>query len=280
MASSLTEAEEKYRKYVLERLMLEDLTVEQLKAKYLEQRQMRGEDAAVPKAHWTKETYISMILPTVARPSGVLWYEKGPQSNQSNNSVNIPRDAPPSLTDDDLLNEKGKYVTVNNLKDLLRERGLPVSGNKDSLVRRLLAYTPETFVPVKPTNLDRFKYRPVQDGVLQRLWDMIDVHISHFHSQNFVAEAGELMDLRPHILQHMDSSFSYHIGAHKNYSQFRDYYRNGEQHWQGNHSLCYFEKECPREGVLQLPLVIPIVHDILQTSSDWITEQTHNIWHV
>lgn len=281
MASlSIEEQIKKYEEWEVESCYLLTLDIDELRVKASQVKESLGEGPYIPPS-FTKQSLVQLILPNVAKPDAPLSYQRHNQI-PGTGIYKIHPNAPPKIVKEDLYYVKnGKLTekTIPMLKQLLLPRNLLLGGKKEDLIERLMQYNPQTWVPRKRKGIDRFEDRPIDKGLMRDLYDLVTKEVQGLLSNsNDNVAAGELEALRPHILQHYDQSFDYHIVTKKNYQTFQQYYLGGLQHWQGDHTLCANGKNCPRQGSLRHPVVIQLVASILKISCEWVTESTTNIW--
>jgi hypothetical protein len=280
MECSLEEQVKAYEKWEVEYYYLLAQDIEFVQQKVIESKVHRGETATLTRSY-TKEQLISMMLPNVSKPKCSLSYQRHSQ-NPDVNTHSISVHAPPSLTEDDLYytNHKGKLVekTIPMLRELLIPRNLLLGGRKEDMQKRLLEYNPASWRPKGMKGLEIYQNRPLYPGKMRDLYDLIKEKEEELLLHGDNCGAGKLQALQPHIMQHYEHFFNYHLVAKKNYENFVLHYKAGVDHWQGNHKLCYHGQSCPREGSLTLSQVVPIVKEIICVSASWVTEDTDNIW--
>jgi hypothetical protein len=205
-------AEKAWQDYEVSRMRLEGKTKQELCFLLSEKKKTLGESGVVPES-LSKQDIIDMILVPVLKPigpDGLLSYQRC--SSSSSSKLNDSSSVPKKLNREDLSHPNGKEYSSKELDSLLSERGLFKVGNKMQKRKRLLEYDPSSFrETVKKRRIEIFKKRPEHPCALQQLWDFIEEEMKKFQLQQNVAAAGELATLRPHILQHMDSSVAFHI---------------------------------------------------------------------
>ena len=193
----------------------------------------------------TKQELVDILIPEVPRPPGFLSFQKlsdeeeeesvGGTLDSGNMGTNI---TPPIVSIADFLKSNGRPKTNDELKEMCRVRNLKIGGNKEELKNRLLQYQVSDYIPPKPEKLSLLSiYQKIpQNGSI--MWILYKCLVK---ASNELSEAAwkDLKDLSPHILQHLDNSFTYHIIMHRNKGLFDFHFRNGIQHWQNDHSNCY-----------------------------------------
>jgi len=178
-----------------------------------EKKKSMGESGFVPES-LSKKDILDMILVPVMKPvghDGYLSYQRA-SSSSSLQSQGSHSSVPKKLISDDFVHPNGKELSSKELDSLLSAQSLSKVGNKQQKQKRLMEYEPSTFRETqKRCCIEDFKKRPNHSCILQQLWDFIEKEVKRFQNDENVVAAGELATLRPHILQHMDNSVSYHI---------------------------------------------------------------------
>lgn len=211
--TSFDPAEKAWKDYELAWIKLEGKSKKELSFLLSKKKKTLGESGVVPES-LTKHEILDMILVPVMKPvgtHGLLSYQQSSSSSSSESSSGLSL-VPKKLTLNDLTHPNGVQYSSKELDGLLSERGLPKVGNKTQKRKRLLGYDPSTFRETqKKRRIDIFRRRPDHPCILQQLWDLVEEEMKKFLHGNNVGAAGELATLRPHILQHMDNSVSFHI---------------------------------------------------------------------
>jgi hypothetical protein len=277
----VSEEEKVWREYSMQRLELEENTVALLVEKLKQSQPLHPSLTSL-----RKDALIDLLFPVVPKPSGLLSFQKLNESDDDDDDDLPP--APRAIEEADLLLEPGKYKTVKQLKPLLEERCLPTSGLKDVLLQKLREYKPEhaTYLFIRKRKREakenimeaRFANRPRGDSIMRALYDQIQAEIIKLQTLQQISEAEALTALRPHMLQHLDNSFNYHILVKRDKGRFDFHYRNGIKHWQSIHIHCARKHRCPQKGVIGNVFLIPILTDILQNSSQMIDLETESVW--
>jgi SAP domain len=268
--ASISEEERRFRKYTIDHLALERLTVPELIELVKEKCQKEGRAQRIGKTA-AKKDLIDFLLPPMAFPKEIMSFmTKAPVDEGA-----IDPRAPRALKDQDFFHPNGKQLTNEQLKALCLERNLPVSGKKEVLKERLRTYNPALYRPKVPKRIDVFSVRPPGNCLLAKLWDLLEEGIEDLKKDGFSVGASELLMLRPHVLQHLDNSYNYHVKKHSHYDQFVLFYCNGICHWQGQHALC---RNCYQEGFIADGNAIHILETILSCSAKWISEETQGLW--
>lgn len=212
--SSIDAAEMTWQSYEIARINLELKSKQELRFLLSEKKKTMGESGFVPES-LTKNDILDMLLVPVLKPvghDGLLSYQRAFSSSSASESHGCSSSVPKKVTPQDLVHPNGKEYSSKDLDVLLSERGLPKVGNKNQKRKRLLEYDPSGFRETqKKRRIEIFKKRPGHPCILQQLWDLIEKEVKKFQDAQNVVAAGELATLRPHILQHMDNSVSFHI---------------------------------------------------------------------
>jgi len=206
-------AEKAWRDYELSRLNLDQKPKHQLCFLLSEKKKSMGESGFV-KESLTKNDIIDMLLVPVMKPVGCegLLSHQWASSSSSSDVQGSTSSVPKMLMANDLVHPDGKQFSVKELDGLLSERGLSKVGNKAMKRKRLLEYHPREFRETKKRRqIEIFKECPNHLCILQKLWDFIEDEVRKLQLDENVIAAGELATLRPHILQHVDNSVSFHI---------------------------------------------------------------------
>lgn len=209
----IDDAEKAWRDYELSRLNLNQKPKHQLRFLLSEKKKSMAESGFVQES-LTKNDIIDMLLVPVMKPvgrDGLLSHQRA-SSSSSSDVQGSTSSVPKMLTANDLVHPDGKQFSVKDLDGLLSERGLSKVGNKATKRKRLLEYHPREFRETKKRRrIEIFKERPNHPCILQKLWDLVEDEVRKLQFDENVVAAGELATLRPHILQHMDNSVSFHI---------------------------------------------------------------------
>jgi len=266
----ISDEERAWRQYKMEKVKLNAQTVDELKVRVL------SKDPNVKFSGKKKDDLIEILLPPVARPI-VLSFQPGSVAAASSPS----EPPPPKVTEADLLQPNGKYKTVKELEPMLILRGLPKkAAKKDMSLQRLRDYDPENFRPPSQPAHPMAAYidRPQGNCRMARLYDMVTAEIDTLQADGKEALATELTTLRPHILQHLENSFDYHILGRRDKSNFDFGFQNGVNHWQGYHYNCVRKNACPQEGWILSPALVAVVTAVLQESSHLVDKTTNQVW--
>ncbi len=211
--ASTDAAESAWRAYEIARIRLDMKSKKELQFLLSEKKKSMGESGFVPES-LSKKDILDMILVPVMKPvghDGYLSYQRA-SSSSSSQSQDGNSLVPKKLILDDFVLPNGKELSSKELDSLLSARGLSKVGNKEQKRKRLMEYEPSTFRETrKKRRIEIFKKRPNHSCILQQLWDFIENEVKRFQNDENVVAAGELATLRPHILQHMDNSVSFHI---------------------------------------------------------------------
>jgi hypothetical protein len=278
----ISEEEKLWREYSMQRLEIEENTVA-----FLVEKVKLSQPLHPGLTSLRKDALIDLLLPVVPKPSGLLSFQKLNESDEDDDDDLPP--APRAIEEADLLLGLEKYKTVKQLRPLLEERCLPITGLKEVLLQKLRDYKPEhaAYLFIRKRKREakehimeaRFASRPRGDSIMRAMYDQIQAEIIKLQTVQQSPEAAEaLVVLRPHMLQHLDNSFNYHILVKQDKERFDFHHVNGVKHWQSIHVHCVRKKRCPQQGVIGNVLLIPIVTDILRSSSQMINLETESVW--
>jgi hypothetical protein len=278
------DCEEAWKAYEVKRIPFESMTKKELIDKVDEKFQGSKKIPASMK----KNEIIDLLLPPVPRPNGQLSFEKlNDVESGSTNRWNFDLEAPKAkeLYEEDLLDGEGNFVySKEEMKKMLEVRNLPLSGTRKQMMIRLLRYHPDIRradpKQRKAERFELFKKRPKNsNSIIRMLWDYIGVDINRFRRSGEDAIADDLMQIRPHVLQHLDNSFNYHILRRHDKDDFDFYFMNGLKHWQGFHMNCYYGERCPQKGeIVQGAVTVEALRKCMKCISKLVTLETLVIW--
>lgn len=245
----------------------------------------------------TKTAILNAILPPVPRPRGGLSFMLVNQNHQASIPAYDSEDSdqpsesfedeivivPLPVSEKDLLDSKRKLKTIMDLKDMCRERNIPVSKcNKDGLKRKLLQYDYKGFVPPKVKKrkqIEYYNFAPEKNGsLMSQLYENLKVLEKDLREEEKEESAKEIRALRPHVMRHLDQSFTYHIIRHANKSLFDIYFKNGINHWRGQHGLCARKMHCPQEGFLRTSSLVSPLEDIMEKICQLVNLTVFSVW--